>query len=158
MEWIVGFAVVCMVLVIGLGFYFMSEKDDALAHYKQTLSKLSNDPENNELRGTVIKAGRNYISAAETYKLFSKYSKIEVSELSMQNDLNSAIGHGTMAHKKSVTVAVSQSVQSSPPPDSQKQVIETPIQKLEGLKKLLDLGAISQQEFDVKKEELLKII
>lgn len=152
MELIIGFAVVCMVLVIGLGFYFMSEKDNALIHYKQTLSKLSNDPENNELRGTVIKAGRDYISAAETYKLFSKYSKIEVSELSMQNDLNSAIGHGAMAHKKSVTVAVSQ----SSPPDSQKQIIETPIQKLEGLKKLLDLGAISQQEFDVKKEELLK--
>jgi membrane protease subunit (stomatin/prohibitin family) len=43
-----------------------------------------------------------------------------------------------------------QPTQSSGP-----QVITTPMDKLKSLKELLDIGAISQEEYDVKKEKLL---
>ena len=42
-----------------------------------------------------------------------------------------------------------------PTQSSGSQVEKTPMDKLKSLKELLDMGALSQEEYDVKKEKLL---
>ena len=42
-----------------------------------------------------------------------------------------------------------------PTQSSGSQVAKTPMDKLKSLKELLDMGALSQEEYDVKKEKLL---
>jgi membrane protease subunit (stomatin/prohibitin family) len=42
-----------------------------------------------------------------------------------------------------------------PTQSSGSQVVTTPMDKLKSLKELLDMGALSQEEYDVKKEKLL---
>ncbi len=96
--------------------------------YQDALDALEKSPEDSSLRKNALEAGRKLAE-------FLRDSKTGVTvfdEIALQNDINMRLGKGTSSAPSSVS------------------------DKMISLKKMLDAGAITEEEFHQRKEKLLR--